>query len=433
MTTHTSHPYEWVKEIEPELRALDEIPLTGASPPFPWDQLGTMVGRSLEQSVEIIPGEIKFRTKKTLYEGLGESPFPLVASIPSLDGYAAWVMPEQEMANLEALLLTKENHPITFPEHDLSKAFYRFLALEVLYNVSELKLDKSLVPILTTKTAFPEEDALCCDISVTIRGQTLWGRLMISRELRRSWIDHFSKQGRVSPLTQKLKKVVETIIHLEVGKINLSAEEWSGIQLGDWIALDQFFLDPVSLSGRVMLTLNGKNIFIGRLKEKNIKIVDFPLYHEAEAAMAKKTDEEDFETIDENDEIELEDLTHDDDFELDETFETDADEPLETDDSAVEVEKKKHPKSEAKAEDPPQGEFEKKNITPRDIPVTLTVEVGQVQMTMEKLLSLEPGNLLDLNVTPENGVDLLIAGKRVGKGDLIRLGESIGIRIMELG
>jgi len=61
------------------------------------------------------------------------------------------------------------------------------------------------------------------------------------------------------------------------------------------------------------------------------------------------------------------------------------------------------------------------------------IEIGQIQMTMEKLLLLEPGNVLDLNINPENGVDLVVNGKRIGKAELVRLGESIGIRILELG
>ena len=54
-------------------------------------------------------------------------------------------------------------------------------------------------------------------------------------------------------------------------------------------------------------------------------------------------------------------------------------------------------------------------------------------MTIEQLLKLEPGNLLEIDIHPENGVDLTINGKIVGKGELIHIGEAIGVRVLELG
>ena len=445
----TQTPYDWIQEIQPESRVLDDVPLTGAAPPFPWNQLSSRLSESLERKIEITAGEISLRTKDQLFDGLGEKPFPLIISIPSLAGNAAWLMPEQEVTMLETLLLTKEKHPLIIQDTLLIQAFYRFLALEALYNVSQLKVDKSLVPILTTQTKIPIEDALCWDISIIVDESPLWGRLIIFEELRNSWVSHFSKQNQPSALTKKLAKKVETIVHLEVGKTSLSAKEWSEVRIGDWIALDQFFLDLDSLSGRVMLTINGKNIFVGRLKESNIKIVEFPLYSEAEVAMANKTDHDDDHT-DHTQEDESMDMTED--FDLDETLntdfthESDHDSHASTTDHSISDDTTTDTTTHSSAthkpkEQPAQNEkklnlstgLDTKHITSRDIPVNLIVELGQLQITMEKLLLLEPGNILDLNIHPENGVDLIINGKRVGKAELVRLGESIGIRILELG
>jgi len=82
---------------------------------------------------------------------------------------------------------------------------------------------------------------------------------------------------------------------------------------------------------------------------------------------------------------------------------------------------------------PSAVEEEKGPITPGEIPVTIVIEAGSVQMTMDQLLQLEPGNLLELNIRPESGVDLTINGKIVGKGELIKLGETLGVRVLKLG
>ena len=54
-------------------------------------------------------------------------------------------------------------------------------------------------------------------------------------------------------------------------------------------------------------------------------------------------------------------------------------------------------------------------------------------MSMQKLMEIEPGNTLELDVHPENGVDLVVNGRRIGKGELLRIGESLGVRILDIG
>jgi len=53
-------------------------------------------------------------------------------------------------------------------------------------------------------------------------------------------------------------------------------------------------------------------------------------------------------------------------------------------------------------------------------------------MSVKKMLELQPGNLLELDIHPENGVDLVVNGKRIAKGELIKLGEALGVRILDI-
>ena len=63
----------------------------------------------------------------------------------------------------------------------------------------------------------------------------------------------------------------------------------------------------------------------------------------------------------------------------------------------------------------------------------MIVEVGRIEMSIKTIMELQPGNMLELNVRPENGVDLVVNGKRIGKGELLKLGESLGVRILDIG
>lgn len=433
MTTQAHSSYDWVREVNPNLKKLDAIPLTGA-PPFPWEALSALLAKAFDrEGLTIEPGEIAWRTAEALYEGLGDSPFPLIFSIPSLRGQVCWVMPSQEMDVLAALLLTKESHPLTFHDPDLSESFYRFLALEVLYQLTQLSFDKTLSPILTNQATLPSEDSLCKDIAIGIQGLKIWGRLIISPEFRTSWVEHFAQTHPPAEQTDQLAQLVKINVHLEAGKCQLMQEQWNAIKPGDFILLDTCSLDSDRFNGRVMLTIDGHRAFRAKLKDGTLKILELPLLHEVATPMVKQPEHEDEDDLsdldltDEGDQEEMEDEV---------SFEED----LLSDESDAGIDHEQQTDAPPSAEgttvqkaSPEQAPVQPKMYAPEQIPLNIVVEVGRIQLSMEQLTKLEPGNMLDIDIHPENGVDLTIQGALVGKGELIRIGDVIGVRILQLG
>ena len=443
MTLPPVSPYDWVRRINPDLKKIDSIPLTGASSPFPWDEFGSRLAHSFDrEKLKIQPGEIAWRSKEELYEGLGDSPYPLIFTIPSLEGQVCWVMPMQEMSSLAALILTQDSHPFSHHDAILNESFYHFLALEVLYNLTQVSFDKKLAPILTNQTTLPNEDSLCWDISVDLEEQVIRGRLILSPEFRRSWILHFAKKQEVSFLSQQMAKLVNVLVHLEAGKVHLSLNEWKSIEPGDFIILDSCTLDPESLEGRITLTINGKQAFRAKIKSGSLKILELPLLHEVDTPMAKQPEDEDeddlsdldFPEEDEEDEFEDEDISEDEDLEGDDLFleeEEEIEKPQAPPAKLQDKEKKEKPEAAPLPEAAEKGKA--RPITSDQIPVTIIVEVGQIKMTMDQLLKLEPGNLLNIDMHPENEIDLTINGQVVGRGELLRIGETLGVRVLEVG
>lgn len=86
---------------------------------------------------------------------------------------------------------------------------------------------------------------------------------------------------------------------------------------------------------------------------------------------------------------------------------------------------------EANMENPESKQEEATQIT--SVPFTVTVELSRLRMTLANLMKLEPGNVLDLPTSPEEGVILSVNGKKIGKGELLLLGEKLGVRILEIG
>ncbi len=77
------------------------------------------------------------------------------------------------------------------------------------------------------------------------------------------------------------------------------------------------------------------------------------------------------------------------------------------------------------------SEDEVKSI--KELPITVVAEVARLRISLEKLMQLQPGNMLDLKVLPGQGVSLTVNGQCVGRAELIELGDAFGLRILELG
>ena len=63
----------------------------------------------------------------------------------------------------------------------------------------------------------------------------------------------------------------------------------------------------------------------------------------------------------------------------------------------------------------------------------VTVELAKIRMTLNELMHLSPGNMLELPIHPDQGVSLTINGKKVASGELVHLGEMLGVRVLTIG
>jgi type III secretion protein Q len=68
-----------------------------------------------------------------------------------------------------------------------------------------------------------------------------------------------------------------------------------------------------------------------------------------------------------------------------------------------------------------------------DLPIKLVFEVGRCDMTLGAVRALGPGHVFALDRDPAQPVDIVANGRRIGTGQLVRVGERIGIRVQRLG
>ncbi len=61
------------------------------------------------------------------------------------------------------------------------------------------------------------------------------------------------------------------------------------------------------------------------------------------------------------------------------------------------------------------------------------VELGRVEVTVQELLELTPGSILELDKAVGEPVEVYVAGKLIARGEVVVvLGERLGVRITEL-
>lgn len=65
--------------------------------------------------------------------------------------------------------------------------------------------------------------------------------------------------------------------------------------------------------------------------------------------------------------------------------------------------------------------------------VPLIVQVGQRELSLDDVLALGPGAILELQKLADASLDLMVNNKLIGKGLAVKVNENFGIRISEIG
>jgi len=68
-------------------------------------------------------------------------------------------------------------------------------------------------------------------------------------------------------------------------------------------------------------------------------------------------------------------------------------------------------------------------VSPLDVPVTLTVELGRVNLTLSRLADLRPGDLVELGRHSREPVELTSNGRLVARGELVLIDTELGVRV----
>lgn len=388
----TQVAYPWIRKVEETLQQAKIIPMWGGFPPFPWKEASNQFASLFQvKNFKLSIKQSQWHEKDKLLAGMGNHSFISAFALTPLSGTGYLAMPEEDSEKLSSYLLTKDHSFKGFSDRSLKEGFYTFTLLRVLQVIDQLHPFGDLSPKLVDFSSLPKEGAFCIDISIAINSLKLWARLICPKELQQAFLSYF-EQTKPSLLTEELTKQVEVPLYLEVGNTLLKVEELDQIKAGDFVVLDRCTFDPETGKGNGTLTLVTTPLFQVRIKGDEVKIIDYAFFQGEQMAMGNP-----------NEELFL-------------------DEDLEEGSEQI-------PQSPAWAAKETRSES---LIASKEIPLNLTVEIGRIMMNLEKLLQLKAGNVLELAIKPEQGVDLTIGGKKVAKGELLKLGDVLGVRILQI-
>jgi flagellar motor switch protein FliN/FliY len=67
-----------------------------------------------------------------------------------------------------------------------------------------------------------------------------------------------------------------------------------------------------------------------------------------------------------------------------------------------------------------------------DVPLEVTVEIGRSRMSIQDLLALGPGSVIELDRLAGEPLDILINDRLIAKGEAVVINDKFGIRITDI-
>jgi flagellar motor switch protein FliN/FliY len=67
-----------------------------------------------------------------------------------------------------------------------------------------------------------------------------------------------------------------------------------------------------------------------------------------------------------------------------------------------------------------------------DVPLSVTVELGRTRMTIQELLSLGPGSVVELDKVAGEPLDIVVNDRLVARGEAVVVNDKFGIRITDI-
>ena len=435
MTTTQETLFSRLRTFSRDLYSLDRKLFGEALFSFPWEELSKQLEKTFKLPVKLTPGEIGWQENVKM----PKSAIPIAVSLPGIQGQIFITFPRKDLELFMATLLKVSLPTLKQQDESFFEQFCHFFAVTLLscsHGVPELA---PLSPKLDTPQESTGVGALVQNIKIQFQEEEITAQAILPPDFLEGWKQ---KQPTKKEIRSDLMEQFAIKVNLEAGRTFVQPEDLTSLQVGDFLLVDHPFYIPESTRARVYLTHKGTPLFRAKIKNGALKILEMPLQHEAFTPIGglSMTTQEPQENIEQPEEEEIE------------PSEEIPEEPTEEEAAAPEEAKEEVPEEPAEEEAAEEKEEEQPTELPEEevksaqkthlsreplrveeIPLTVVVQFAELNMTLQQLSSLHPGNLLDLNIRPEDGVVLVVNDRVCAEGELVMIGDKVGVRIKEVG
>jgi flagellar motor switch protein FliN/FliY len=420
----TASQFSWLPRLQRVALETTVVPMVGGLPPFPIETVEKKLQEVLHlrplvlkadppEFLEPAAGadlaiELESQENRSLRMHLRAAPLPGTATI-MLDADALWSLLHTALGKpLEGL--------VPLVDSDINEGFGTFLFCAVLNALNTVHF-----PPHSRLEMAPAADGLpAAKISVRLQHgeQTLPMHLVLTEKM----LQALRQEMEPRPLTQlnpELASLLDLQVHLPIGRVSLGWRELKKLKVGDVAILDHFDLDLATGEGTTLLRVGAKDVWSCRLSQGQLLVEEpFPASAEDQAmSFTPESDDDLFEDLDED----LDQIGSFDDYELDQMPAGHAEEGLAENAEAA---------AESKAEVPRKKG--KQSALAEKLQVQLTISIGTMTLSARELFELKPGNVLNLPSPVTAQVELIVGADSIGRGELVQLGDAIGVRILEL-
>jgi flagellar motor switch protein FliN/FliY len=431
-TAETSDFFSRLRSCSRELYALDRRPLVDPSFTFPWNELAEALKEIFGVTCSFNPQPPTWTTKEDVTKRLIAPTIPVALAVTGVEGQILLMMSRTDIERFMGHALKVDAPTLLRQDPQFFDQFSLFFSAQLVACASSLPALQQLSIRLVTPQPNEFAGSLCQDIEVFFENERGLARLVVPPVFLDSW--RTLRLGTTPAILPSEYSELEIPICIEGGRTSLTPEEIASLRPGDFLPLDHPFYIPNSQKSRIFLTHHGIPLFRARVQDGNVKILEMPLQHEAflpsgGTSMATQP------PLPEEDPQQPPAPSEETENPPTEEPSTEGQEKEEEPEWEEEEAEEAHPMTEAEAQATSglTGTLAREPIDIGQLPLTVVVELAELAMSVEKLSSLQPGNLLDLNIRPESGVSLVVSGKVIGRGELLRIGDSVGVRITEIG
>lgn len=394
-----------LRRISPELFRLSSEPLFIRHLSIPFESLKKLFSKRFALQLASIKAEAPVWQELTnVTSGFGGSCETLRFKLGALHGSLQVLIPTVWLDKLSAIALQVDEllfrkQPIEFI-HEAHQFLLAWLTAEIteLQELRSLEIRRDETAQETDKTHYQT-----IDIHFEFSSAQFPLRLCLSEQLVRD-IHEITGQEH----NRELLNALELPIVLEAGKIYVEQDELKNIVAGTFIQIDKPYFTTRSDKRKCLVSLYGRSLFRARIKEQEVKILEAPLEYEELIPMSNISKS----TVPKSN--------------MSKTT------PIEEDDIENNpFEGEEEPESSAMHE---PAELPKKiELTPKELPITLTVELARLTMSVQKVLEFQPGTTFSLDSLDENQVYISCHNKILARGELLQIGDVIGVRIVDVG